>query len=275
MHKYFEYIGIVALLLFSFVLTEKTTMITKDIDEIMIEIKDNYSNYNSKGMDATINGKYIVPGRCEKKVNISKSYNKMRKIGFYNSDNYIYNIHKPSINIYNNYNKYIISGNKTLNNIYFFIELNTSNIKYLKLYRFNNYNFIVSSDFYLNNKKIINELEKNNNSILISQVSKKQYKKVSNDYFLDTNKRIYCYNNNENNNFLNLCSKYKSNTIGNIKSNSFNYLYNIKSNLYNGIFIKLSLNDELVNELSSIDKYINMKGYNIKNIDDNLGECKK
>ena len=273
MHKYFEYIGILTLLIFSFILTEKTTMITKDIDEIMVEIKNNYSNYNSKGMDATKEGNYIIPGICDKKVNINKSYNEMRKIGFYNPNNYVYSIHRPNINIHNNYNKYIISGNKNINNIYFFIELNSSNKKYINLYKFNNYNFIVNSEFYINNKNIINKLLTNNNSILISNTKKKQYKKVYNDYFLNTSKKIYCYNNNEDNTFLNICTKYKSNTISSITTYNSNYLYNIKKNISSGIFMKLVLNNNLIDEIDSINKYVSSKGYYIKNIDNNLSEC--
>ena len=261
-------------MLFSFIISKRTIMITKDIDEIMIEIKNNYSNYNVVGMNAKVSDKYITPGVCERKVNINKSYNEMRKIGFYNPNNYIYNNKRPSINIYNNLDKYIVNGNKTINNIYIFIELNNINKKYININKFSNYNFIVNTNFYINNKKLINELISNNNSIiLIPTLNKKQYKYVYNDYLVNTNKRIYCYNNKENNNLLNICIKYKSNSIGNITTYNSNYLYNIKSYLSNGLFIKFELNNELINELLIINKYIESKGYNIKNIDNNLGEC--
>ena len=271
--KYFEYIGILTLLFLSIEFTRKTTTVTKDINEIMIEIKNNYSSYNISGEDATINNNTIVPGKCYKKVNINKSYIEMKKIGFYNPDKYVYKIKKPSIGLYNNLDKYVISGNKSISNIYIFINLNNFNKKYIDMYKFNNYNFIVNYDFYINNEKIINKLIKNNNSILINESNKKQLKKVSNDYYLNTNKRVYCYNSNKDDIFLKLCTKSKSNSISNIEIYKSNYLYNIKNNLSNGIFLNLDLNNELINEIGSINSYIESKGYNIRNIDNNLTEC--
>ena len=272
--KYFEYIGVISLLLLSIIFTKKTAALTKDIDEIMIEIKNNYSNYNTLGMDANIiDNKYIIPGKCIKHVNIYRSYYEMKKVGFYNPDSYIYKVVKPKINIYNNLDKYIINGNKEIPNIYIFINLNYANINNLYKYNFTNYNFIVNYEFYINNKKIISNLIKNNNSILISNTSKNNIKKVSSDYLIDINKNIFCYNNNEDDNYLHICSKYKSNSIIVINSYDSNYLYNIKPILSNGVFLKFTLNDEFINEVSSINKYIESKGYIIRNVDNYLGEC--
>ena len=121
MRKLFEYIGLITLMCFSFFITEKTTMIAKNMDNIMVEIKSNYQKFEFQPKDATINNDEIIPGICEKKVNINKSYNEMKKIGMYDEKLYQYNYQNPNQNLLNNYDKYVIKGNSFKNYIYFFI----------------------------------------------------------------------------------------------------------------------------------------------------------
>ena len=61
MKKIFEYIALISLLIFSFFLTDKTSTVIKNMDEIMIMIKDNKKRYETKEINAVINDKYINP----------------------------------------------------------------------------------------------------------------------------------------------------------------------------------------------------------------------
>ena len=79
MKKVFEIIGIFSLLIFSFILTEKTATVIKDMDEIMIGIKKNKDNYYFDYVDAVIDGDTIVPGISKREVNINASYQKMKE----------------------------------------------------------------------------------------------------------------------------------------------------------------------------------------------------
>ena len=42
MKKYFEYIGLITLVCFSFFITEQTVTVVKEVDDIMVQIKNNY-----------------------------------------------------------------------------------------------------------------------------------------------------------------------------------------------------------------------------------------
>lgn len=272
MRKLFEYIGLISLVCFSFFITEKTATIVKNTDDIMQIIKDEYSKYEKKAINATIIEDTIIPGVCGKKVNISKSYNAMHKIGLYNQKLYQFENQLPNISLSNNYKKYIISGNKTKNKIYLFLELNNTNKTLLKDKKIKNYNFIVTSEFYINNEQMINKLLENN-SILLSPSSFKEYKEIAQKYFHKTKNNIYCFNNSKDTSFLKNCSLNKSGTI--IIDNTYytNYLLNIKKNLQNGNFIKLEINDNLLQNLDIIEKYIQSKGIELASVDIDLKEC--
>lgn len=273
MSKIFEYIGLVSLMCFSFIITEKTSTAAKNMDEIMINIKDNYTKYENKPIDATLDDKYITIGNCGRYVDIDKSYLEMKKIGMYDDKLYQYKYIYPNISLKNNYNKYIIRGSKYKNYVYIFIHLNENNKYLLNEYQFINYNFIVNKTFYLENSSLINNLIKNNNSILIEKTNFKEYKTISKHYKKYTNHEIYCYNKNLDDNYLDICSSNKSGTIGKIDVYSKNYLYNLKTYFKKGNFYNFALNKELINNIKSIDNYLNQKGIEKSNIDQNLKEC--
>lgn len=272
MHKIFQYIGIVSLLCFSFFVTEKTAMMAKDMDEIMIKIKEESNKYEYDYKDATINGDDIIPGICGVKVDKNKSYNEMKKVGMYDTHLYQYEYSLPKNNLLNNKNKYIVSGGKFKNYVYFFIELNEQNKKYIIQNEFTNYNFIVSYNFYISNLSLIEKLWENSNSILIQETSYTNYKRILKKYKSLTNKNIFCYSK-ENDTFLEICSSNKSNTIKTIDKIDSNYLLNIKKNIGRGNFYNFSLNSKFISSKDNIEKFISNRGLEKSNIENTLIEC--
>ena len=113
--SYLTIVGICLLTIFSFYYTNKIIEFSKSKDLIMIEIMNNKDNYNKISIDALINNNYITPGSEGLEVDIDKSYNKMKKLGKYNENLYVYNIVKPTISIKDNYDKFVINGNITKN----------------------------------------------------------------------------------------------------------------------------------------------------------------
>ena len=111
--SYLTIVGICLLTIFSFYYTNKIIEFSKSKDLIMIEIMNNKDNYNKISIDALINNNYITPGSEGLEVDIDKSYNKMKKLGKYNENLYVYNIVKPTISIKDNYDKFVINGNIT------------------------------------------------------------------------------------------------------------------------------------------------------------------
>ena len=68
MKKIFQFIGLISLICFSFFITEKTSVVVSDLDEIMIEIKANYKKYKTDSKNAIIENNTIIPGIREKEV---------------------------------------------------------------------------------------------------------------------------------------------------------------------------------------------------------------
>lgn len=273
MQKIFEYIGLITLMCFSFFITEKTSMIAKSVDDIMVDIKENYLYYETSAKDAKIIDNKIIPGSCGRKVNINKSYNEMKKIGMYDDKLYEYEKVLPSMALSNNYDKLIISGNSEQQYVYIFMELKESNKNLLELYQFNNYNFIVNSQFYNSNEKIIDNLLKNDNSIIINETDYKNYKKILKHYLSKTDNHIYCYNSNGNTEFFETCATNKSSSLAKIDMINGNYLLNVKTNLKRGMFLNINLTEDLIKNLPLIESYITSKGMVNSSIDITLKEC--
>lgn len=128
MKKLFKYIGILSLVLASFIITEKTSMVIKETDDIMIKIKEEKTKFEQEPIDAKIEENKITPGIYGKKVNEEKTYEQMKRQGKYNNENYVYDQTKPKISIEDIYDKYIETGNKTKKEISIIIIIKESNI---------------------------------------------------------------------------------------------------------------------------------------------------
>ena len=85
-------------------------------------------------------------------------------------------------------------------------------------------------------------------------------------------KNYYCYNKQESEENLKQCIKRQNYTIRPNITIKNNPLKEIKKQLAPGSIIELPINDKVNNELELIIKYINTKGYQIKNLEENLSE---
>ena len=90
MKKFFQILGLITLICFGFFITEKTALVVNNMDDIMINIKQNKDKYKSKSKDAVIKDNTIIPGINGKEVNINKSYKNMKINGYYSDKLYIY-----------------------------------------------------------------------------------------------------------------------------------------------------------------------------------------
>ena len=168
MGKIFKGIGIIGLVIFSFFYTNKTVSVIKEQDEIMVEIRNQESNYNKEVVESIIDGDSIIPGINGLKVNINKSYNNMKKIGIFNSNYFIYDVIKPKETIKNK-DKYIISGNKKLNKVSLLFIVDDINsvdkiIRILEKEKIKS-DFFITNDFINKNGYLVNYLINNGYSI--------------------------------------------------------------------------------------------------------------
>ena len=84
MKNFFQIVGIISLLCFSFIYTEKTVTVVKEFDDIMIQIKEQNELYKILPTEATIADDTIIPGLNGSEIDIDKSYSKMKRYGKYN-----------------------------------------------------------------------------------------------------------------------------------------------------------------------------------------------
>lgn len=280
MKKIFEMIGLLSLIFFSFFYTNKISLVIKNEDDILKQIEEIKDQYKIDYIDALVNKNTIIPGVSGSKINIKKSYNKMKKVNSFNSNLLVYDEIKPSISVSGVYDKYIISGNKNKKEVSlsFLLKDNDSLNKILEI--LNSYN--IKATFYMDeywfedntetvfdlikNSHIVGFLESNSNNDssltwmngIVNKIAKQ--------------KDTYCYNKDYNDIFLNQCKLNQSYTIKPSIVVESNPLIEIKNNIENGSIISLDVNDKLLKELKLIIEYINHKDLQIVTIEKLLEE---
>ena len=268
MKKFFEYIGLLSLMSFSFFLTNKTVDVAKNMDDIMIQIKDNKDTYKVLKEEAEISDDYFIPGIFGYEVNVNKSYKHMKKVGVYDPSLYIYDDIKVSSRIKDNLDKYIKSGNKNKNMVSIVIFFDKNNIdNLLKKIGNTKISFVVNYENLLNDKDILNELiTKGHNIIINSSDSIDLYISFLNN---KPQEKMFCLNTNMDNDFKNKCLNNQLISLGVNKINK-QYLYNVKKNLLSGtIFV---FDGNVLNEINTIINYIESKGFIIDNLNEHLKE---
>ena len=277
MKRLFEIIGLLSLACFSFFITEKTTSVFENIDNIMIQIKENSAKYEIDSMDAIIDGDTIIPGMYGRVVDIKKSYKKMRNYGIYNENMYVYKNIKPNVSLMDNMDKYIISGNKRKRNISLIFIVDNEIDDIINTLDNNNIkaNFFIDDIWFNEHNDLVMDLIKNGH--IIGNLSHNlDYSDSSFGWMdtiiksLSTQKQGYCYYTDKIDD-INKCNSYKNYIIKPIEINN-NFLLEVKKHLDNGIMFSFKINTNNIKELNSIINFIKSKGYNIVNIEELLSE---
>lgn len=251
MNKYLYYGLILFLAIFLYFYTNKLIDYSSNNNEILSSI-DNYAlSKNVSCIEGNINEDGIVLGYSGLVVDKNKSYSNMKGSAF-NKDLIEYKKDNCILVKENNYDKYIVSGNKYENNISIIIDvidekyyldmidiLNRNNIKY--------------------NLSVDNDNKYNEYVIYKGNDIKKFYKK---------NKQVYCTNIKYD--ILSECKKYKINSINSINYISKDLLLNTKKVLNNGIIIFIKESNINLNELEPTLNYIKSRKYNIVDINELL-----
>ena len=228
----------------------------------MISIRENSDNYKSKSIDAKIDGDTIIPGISGRKVNINKSYKKMKEYGSYNEELYVYDYIKPNISLSDNKDKIITNINKSkrMVSLIFIVDKNTNINDVLGI--INNYNikstFFITSSYLENNN--IDHLKKDGHNIGIIGDSNIEWMNM-------VIKDKYCYSED-----INLCIDNNLYIIKPLSISSNTPLLDVKKNLDNNSLLSFTINKTLKKELPNIIIYIKSKGYTITNLDNSVLE---
>lgn len=228
--KFFKYLGLVAIMLFSFYYTDKIANLVLEKNSLYQEIDRIKNDYGEKSVSAIIEDNYIIPGLNGKEVAVKDSYYNMKSLETFNELYLVFEEKTPDVSLENNKDKIIRKGNKKKNSIAFIIE-NSETLK--KFFNENNLkaNILVTIEDYAQKENF----EAINNDI-------KNYEKVEsllNNASLNKNLCIV------NNNIKNICLEKEKYLIEPTILNNTTFL-NIKNNLTSGdiIFIKNGTNLE-------------------------------
>lgn len=270
--KFIKLLGLICLICFTFIYTEKVIDVSISQDEIMIKLKEIENDYKVEPIDAIIENDTIIPGQIGKSIDINTSYKEMKKFGYFEKSLITYEDIYPSTSIYNNYNKYIISGNKknkqvsliyilsndkTIDNI-----LNIINDKKVPI------SFFIDSSFLNNNIEILYTLK---DYEIYNYGNNGKYTKdnliITNNIINNksNNNSTYCLFLNKDIDSLNTCANNKMLSIMPTITGNYN---NIKNNLENGSIINITNTQELPN----IIDYIKNKGYTIVSLSNIIKE---
>lgn len=278
MKKCFQMIGIITLLIGSFIYTEKVGTAAKLTDPLLNEIKSKKDGYKENSIEPIIKDNTIIPGINGKEVDTLKSYEAMSKIGYFDDKLLIYKTLTPENSLDKNKDKYIIASSNTKLNVSLIFKVAKNN-NLTKVIQVLNQNKIKSSFFidstYLekNHNQIINLIQKGNT---VGNLSNNQDYNDSDFIWMKTiitnigpQKYNYCYTEKPNKKILKICKIQDSYTIM-TKTIKNNQLLNIKKKLKPGSIIVLEVNYELNNEIEAIINYIISKGYEIKPLEQSL-----
>lgn len=273
MKKTLSIIGILLLTGFSFFYTEKATQIIRKNDPIMMKLNEVKNNNYVQTIKPIINNDEYITGINGCKIDINKSYDKMKTTRQYNEDLIVMEEVKVRENLNN---KYIVGGNKLQKNvsIVFIInnDINDNLINFIERKNIKT-NFFVDLDYLNKNTTLMKFISKNNNFYYLGNNKKytDEYMTYANNLIeVNTNnKSNYCFLENKDENILKLCSKYNMKTIKSdiIKDDLIN---NIKENLSNGKIIVINSDD--IDKIKVSINYILSKGYNIVSLDKLLNE---
>lgn len=275
MNKIFYRLIIILFLVFSFYYTNKIVEFLKEKDPIMKDIRKTSDKYKIDSVNALIVDDSIIPGKVGKEIDYKKSFSKMKKYGNYNETLTVLKDVKPVISIENNYDKYIISGNKEKRSValVFKVYKDTNINSLLKILNKNkvNANFFIDGTFLENNVLVLKGMKNHEIEILSydNELDKSLFETsisyLENILEKDVN---YCLGEE----VLNLCSKLKLHTIKPSLEIHNNLYREVKNNIDNSMIISIDINSYNLKELSSTIDYIKEKGYKIVLLRDLLRE---
>lgn len=238
----------------------------------------NYISYNNSIRDyleyySSINNSYCIPGKYSdfgvilghsgNVIDIDGSYSNMKGSGF-NLGLIEYKSDECKINRKSSINKYIYSGNDSVNNISIVIDIinGRSYEKFNDISEDKNIvlNYLINDSFLIK----YNDSFDRHDTLLFKGSSTYEL----NNFINNLHDEFLCVNYNYD--VLDMCSSYELNSINMVHYIERDLILNTKKILNKGIIIFIKESEVNLNELSSLINYILSRGYNIVSINDLL-----
>jgi len=228
MKRFFEYIGLVAIILVSFYYTNKVALLIQSNNPLMQSIKEAATKIGVQYVNAEITDNYIVPGLNGLEVNIEKSFTGMKSVGVFNEHHLIFNETKPEISLASNKDKIITGGNKNKNAVAFIIN-NNENVK----------NYFLVHNIPAALMTNINSYRNENFELLNGEVTKDGFSNMESLLNKDKKNVHICLINDRN---KDICLKNKKYLVKESMTLTLNNLINIRTNINSGAIILITGN---------------------------------
>lgn len=281
MRNFFKLMGLLTLFVFSFYYTEHTVTVVRDMDDLMIELKQRSSSYQIPACNATIKEETIIPGISGKTVDINKSYVKMKEYGKFNENLLIYQKILPDKVLADNKDKFIISGNKDkrMVSLIFLVQDHDNIDKIVKILKEKRIGatFFLDGDYVESHLDSLETLVKSGHTL----GNYSYHQDYSNSSFVWINtmftrlggqKENYCITESSQKKVLDICRLYQNYTIVPNIVVKDTPLVTIKKEVSSGSLIALPVNKVVEDELPSIITYLEGRGYLLANLDTHLEE---
>lgn len=248
MKKILRFFGLITLLIVSFSYNEKVENVIKMNDDLLSEIKEKSLFYKKEKIEAYINNNTIIPGINGMDVDVNKSYEKMKKEGFFDEKKLVYKKNIVKNKLSDNKDKYIISGNNSLKKVSIFLKIDFNDD--ISKFKNKNVTFVVNNN--INNLNSVAYFCENEDCIYLKNYLNRFYKNV------------FCVNSP-------FCLKMNEYTLKITEVNESPFLF-VKENLKSGFIFYFDVNEKLIYEFDLITDYIESKGFEIVMIYDLLKE---
>lgn len=272
MKNIFKYVGIIALMCFSFYYTKEAAEFMRKDDAVMRQINEYASTHNRKCVEGYITEKGVVLGISGLIVDENLSYSMMKGSGF-NESLIKYKDNPCVVTLDNNKKDYIIAGNPSKNSVSLIINItNGKSIEdIISVTKYKDVRISLLADYiYLDkNKDLVAKLLKDNYDFLYKGDNDEDLSKYLKTFQeIDKSKKTFCVS--LDNNVLEYCYKKDLNTIKSDKIYKSKYLSNIKRNLSKGDIIILDESSNLKTEIGVIINYIKSRGLKIVTVSEHL-----
>lgn len=256
MRKYYQYLGLALIMVFSFYYTEKIALIVLNKNPLMQSINEKKHDYEESFVNATIWGDYIIPGINGLEVNARESFYNMQSLDAFNHYYLVYNQVKPEISLEDNKDKIINKGNSKLKQV----SLVLSDVSIISEYLMaNNYKASLLVD--------INTYEDKSYFEVINN-EKDAFSSLENTLNLNKENKHICVVN-ENN--YDVCRKNKHYLVEPTLSLGSNNYIDVKNNLDSGSII-LVLDSASLSDVKLLLKEIKYKNYDVVYLSEIISE---
>lgn len=272
--KTVKLVGLLMLLLLSFIYTDRVFSSARASDPVMIEVIKYKKNNDIMPTEPIIKGDEIVLGTSGIIINAKKSYNNMKDNDKFNEEKIVYESKAPKETITNTYKYYIRKGNSSKKRVAIIFKISDDQKNYSNLLTTLNkkeikVSFFVDGTWLSNNVdtafKIVNQGYELYN-LGYNGVYDKKMVSVTNNLIesITLKNSNLCLNDNKDDDSKKVCDKKRMHTL--VSTLNSPSIYELKEGLSPGAIISYDASEFDISSIGIIINTITSRGYEIESL---------